>query len=108
MCDSWLFCDCSRVIFHGGKASEMVRNEYAYHFQRELSLQESEFKKLFDEKEEESRLAREEHELRLNSLSAAEGNKAQLMQELEAKIVAANAAKQGRDSRIILGSQRQI
>ena len=70
-------------------------------FQRELSLQESEFKRLFDEKEEESRLAREEHELRLNSLSAAEGSKAQLMQDLEAKIVAANAAKQGRDSRIL-------
>ena len=72
-------------------------------FQRELSLQESEFKRLFDEKEEESRLAREEHELRLNSLSAAEGSKAQLMQDLEAKIVAANAAKQGRDSRILRG-----
>ena len=37
---------------------------------------------------------------RLNSLSNAEGNKAQLMQDLEAKIVAANAAKQGGDSYI--------
>ena len=33
-------------------------------------------------------------------MSNAEGNKTQLMQDLEAKIVAANAAKQGGDSYI--------
>ena len=42
----------------------MSKLKYCPRFQRELSLQEAEFKKLFEEKEEESRLAREEHELR--------------------------------------------
>ena len=37
---------------------------------------------------------------RLNSLSTAEGNKTQLMQDLEAKLVAANTAKQGLDANI--------
>lgn len=48
---------------------------------------------MINEKEEEARLGREELELRISSMTSSEGNKENLLQNLEASIVALNANK---------------
>jgi hypothetical protein len=53
---------------------------FLFPFQRELGLRDSDYRKQLEEKDDETRLAREENELRIASLSSKEGSKTQLMQ----------------------------
>ena len=61
-------------------------------FQRELLLKDNSVKSLLAEKEADSRLAREELELRVASLTNAEGSKSSLLQDLESKLQVASKA----------------
>ena len=61
--------------------------------QRALILKDEEMVKKLDEKEEEGRLAKEELELRLSSMTTGEDSKSKLLNELELKLKTAFAEK---------------